>query len=58
MRDVEPSVIKHIADALRSLQLADDETGYGLVSDHIANATEELIKAIKAGFIDSVNLYD
>lgn len=52
MRDVEPSVIKHIADALRSLQLADDETGYGLVSDHIANATEELIKAIKAGFID------
>ena len=45
-RDIEPAVLLHIANALADLQLARDATKYGFVDDHIANAIDELVKAI------------
>jgi hypothetical protein len=45
-RDVEPEVLVHIGNALADLKMASDATAYGFVEDHIANAIEELIKAI------------
>jgi DNA-binding MltR family transcriptional regulator len=45
-RNIEPAVLLHIANALADLQLARDATKYGFVDDHIANAIEELVKAI------------
>ena len=46
VRQIEPAVLLHIANALADLQLARDATKYGFVDDHIANAIEELVKAI------------
>jgi hypothetical protein len=54
IQGIEPAVIRHIADAMACLQQASDETAYGLVEDHIANAIEELIKAIKCSMSGGV----
>ncbi|CAB4140790.1 hypothetical protein UFOVP395_125 [uncultured Caudovirales phage] len=54
VRQIEPAVLLHIANALADLQLARDATKYGFVDDHIANAIEELIKAINCSIHEGV----
>lgn len=53
-RNIEPAVIRHIADAIACLQQASDETAYGFVEDHIANAIDELVKAINCSMNNGV----
>jgi hypothetical protein len=53
-RDIEPHVLLHIANALADLQLARNSTLYGFVDDHIANAIEELVKAINCSLNNGV----
>jgi len=47
MRDIEPEVLRHIADALAAIQKANDATGYGYVEDCLARAADYLTKAAK-----------
>jgi hypothetical protein len=54
IQGIEPAVIRHIADALADLQLARDATKFGFVDDHIANAIEELVKAINCSIHDGM----
>jgi hypothetical protein len=54
VRQIEPAVLLHIANALADLQLARDATKYGFVDDHIANAIEELVKAITCSIHEGV----
>jgi hypothetical protein len=53
-RDIEPEVLKHIANAMADLKLAQDATAYGFVEDHITNAIEELVKAIHCSLNNGV----
>jgi len=40
MRDIEPDVLRHIADALAAIQKANDVTGYGYFEDYLAQAAD------------------
>jgi len=53
-RQIEPPVLLHIANALADLQLARNATKFGFVDDHIANAIEELVKAITCSIHNGV----
>jgi hypothetical protein len=54
MRDIEPDVLRYIADALAAIQKANDSTGYGYVEDHLDQAVSYLVLAAKHS-LDSNN---
>lgn len=46
---MEPEVLRHLAAAIESLQMARTLTGWGFVADHCDNALSECAHAIRAG---------
>ena len=47
LQDMEPEVLKHLADAIESLQRAHRATAHGFVADHCENALTEIKHAIR-----------